>query len=240
MNVDRPYIVCHILSSLNGRIDGDFFSMEETMAVYPEFGRIRETYNCDAALHGAVTAAEIYRVPMTEGNINGNRSDNCKDFAVPPQAGKYAVVIDAEGRLDWRSGNIERRGEKLHVITILTEAVSGDYRAQLREAGVSYVMAGKSALDLPLAMRKLKSIFGIERLLLSGGGVVNWSLLRAGLIDELSLVLAPVAEGRRDVATVFDESPFLHASAPVAFDLKEARPLPGGGLWLNYIPKNII
>ena len=43
MNVDRPYIVCHILSSLDGRIDGDFFDMEETMAVYPEFGRIPET-----------------------------------------------------------------------------------------------------------------------------------------------------------------------------------------------------
>ena len=238
--MDRPYIVCHILSSLDGRIDGDFFGMEETMAVYPAFGRIRESYRCDAMLHGTVTAAEIYRVPMTEGNLNGNRTDDHRDFVASTNATKYAVVIDAEGRLDWRSGDIERRSEKLHVIAILTEAVSDEYLAKLRKAGVSYIMAGESALDLPLAMRKLKATFGIERLLLSGGGVVNWSFLQTGLIDELSLVLAPIAEGRRDVATVFDESPYLADAAPVAFDLKEARPLPGGGLWLNYIPKNII
>ena len=239
MTVDRPYIVCHILSSLDGRIDGDFFDMEETMSVYPEFGRIRESYHCDAMLHGAVTAAEIYRVAMTEGNVSGDHSDNHRDFVASTEAKKYAVVIDAEGRLFWRSGDIERRGEKLHVITILTEAVSSDYLAKLREAGVSYILAGRTTLDLPLAMRKLKTTFGIERLLLSGGGVVNWSFLQEGLIDELSLVLAPIAEGRRDVATVFDESSYLADAAPVAFDLKAVHQLPGSGLWLNYIPKNM-
>lgn len=238
--MDRPYIVCHILSSMDGRIDGDFFGMDKTMAVYPEFGKIRDSYRCDAVLNGAVTAAEIYRVPLTEGNIDIDNAEPKEDFAARTDAEKYAVVIDAEGRMTWENGDIERRGEKLHIVAVLTEAVSETYLAKLREAGVSYIFAGETALDLPLATRKLKSVFGIDRLLLSGGGVVNWSFLQVGLIDELSVALVPVAEGKRGVATIFDESPYLDDTAPVAFDLKAVRQLSGGGLWLNYIPKNII
>ena len=57
---NRPYIICHMLSSIDGRIKGEFFSLPETGIAAQVTSRIRETYHCDGALNGTVTAAEIY------------------------------------------------------------------------------------------------------------------------------------------------------------------------------------
>lgn len=31
--IDRPYVICHILSSIDGRIDGDFFDAPQMFAL---------------------------------------------------------------------------------------------------------------------------------------------------------------------------------------------------------------
>lgn len=41
------------------------------------------------------------------------------------------------------------------------------------ENGVSYIFAGKNDIDIKLALNKLYSIFGIKKLLLEGGSVIN-------------------------------------------------------------------
>lgn len=106
--------------------------------------------------------------------------------------------------------------------------------AHLRQAGVSYVFAGKDSLDLPLAMRKLKEQFGIENMRLSGGGIVDWAFLQAGLIDEISLVVPPVIDGRTGLASAFDDSPFAVRHSPVPMRLVDVNRLDGNGLRLRY------
>ena len=58
-----------------------------------------------------------------------------------------------------------------------------------------YLFAGEQELDCALALHKLKEWFHIDRLLLAGGAVMNASLLQNGLIDELSVLVAPVVDG---------------------------------------------
>ena len=70
--------------------------------------------------------------------------------------------------------------------------------------------------------------------MVAGGGVVNWSFLREGLIDELSLVLAPVADGGTESVSIFEQADFLPSHPPVAFALKEVKPLGENVLWLRY------
>ena len=77
--------------------------------------------------------------------------------------------------------------------------------------------------------------FGIRRLMLAGGGVTNWSFLQEGLIDELSLVIAPVADGSTTAVSCFECADFLpQYGGPAAFRLKGAEPLEGDALWLRY------
>ena len=51
---------------------------------------------------------------------------------------------------------------------------------------------------------KLRRHFGIARLLVEGGGGINGAFLAAGLVDEISLLLAPAVDGGRGVPAVFD------------------------------------
>ncbi len=59
-----------------------------------------------------------------------------------------------------------------------------------------------SSKDLKLALHKLQAIFGINKVRIDGGGKVNGSFLKAGLIDELSLVIVPIADGSIGTPTV--------------------------------------
>ena len=119
----------------------------------------------------------------------------------------------------------------------MTEGVSNDYLAYLRSLDISYVIAGKERLDCKLLLEKLKSLFGIEKLMISGGGLTNWSFIQENLIDELSLVIAPVADGSRESASVFEKADFLPYRDPAAFVLKAAEKIDGDTLWLRYLLK---
>ena len=231
--MDRPKIICHILLSVDGNIDGAFFTMPETRPALQAFARIRDEYTCDAIISGATTAAEIYTDGFVDQLPEAREKTPRTDWRAA-KAGKYAVVIDGEGTVHWQSGIVERRGETMHVIAVLQENVSDAYIAHLRQAGVSYLFAGANALDLPLAVRKLKEQFGIESMLLSGGGIVDMAFLQAGLIDEISLVIPPVIDGGINLASVFDDSSFANHHTPVALKLMDVQHLEGDGLWLRY------
>ena len=231
--MDRPRIICHILQSVDGNIDGNFFTVPEMGSAYRAFARIREEYACDAVISGATTAAEIYRGEFI-GNLPKASERWPRTDWKARSAEKYAVVIDGTGSVCWESGSVDRRGEKLHVIVVLQENVSDAYISHLRKAGVSYIFAGRDSLDLPLAARKLKELFGIESMLLSGGGVVDWSFLQAGLIDEISLVVPPVIDGGVRLPSAFDDSPLAISHAPVGLTLADVQRLEGDALWLHY------
>lgn len=234
--MDKPRIICHILQSVDGNIDGEFFALPELRSAYQEFARIREEYACDAIISGATTAAEIYTDGFVEKLPDTQEIYPRADWQAA-KADKYAVVIDGEGTVHWESGMVNRRGEILHVIAVLQENVSDAYLAHLHQANVSYVFAGKERLDLPLVVQKLKAQFGIETMLLSGGGIVDMAFLQAGLIDEISLVIPPVIDGGVNLASAFDDSPFVGQHGPVALRLIDVQRIERDGLWLRYAPQ---
>lgn len=141
---ERPYVICHMLSSLDGKIDGDYFQMPELQPVRKASHDIRARYNCNVVLCGAVTAAEIYPcefLPIRDDGIATTK----EPYIADPSAERFAVVIDPEGGLRWESGYVERPGHaKSHVVQVLTECVMDEYLTTLRSAGVSYIFAGKT------------------------------------------------------------------------------------------------
>ena len=83
-------------------------------------------------------------------------------------------------------------------------------------------------------LTKLRAAFGIKRVRIDGGGTVNGSFLKAGLIDELSLLLAPIADGTLGTPTVFDALPGTAPWTAAKLSLTLVKRLPGGLLWLRY------
>lgn len=235
---ERPYVICHMIASMDGRIDGEYFKMPELKPVLAASHDIRAEYGCKAVLNGAVTAAEIYADGYLDAPNKTEKRFPREDHVEDAGLDRFAIAVDIEGRLKWSKNYVEWASQpKSHVIVVLTENVSDAYIAYLRDLRISYLFAGKERLDISLMLQKLKALFGIEKLLISGGGVLNWSFLQAGCMDELNLVLAPLTDGMTDTATIFDRSPYLTENIPTAFALKDVKRLPGDGVWLKYIPK---
>lgn len=232
--MDRPYVVCHMLSSLDGKIDGAFMSAPENRAMGAEYGRLRTVFNCQATMYGTTTMLGSYAAGPAPELPECGRVYLREDYAAESDVTNYIVSVDPVGTLGWDSKYIEKKGRpKAHVIEVLTERVSDDYLAYLHSFDISYIFAGKEDLDCTLALQKLKKLFHIDRLMAAGGGLMNASLLQEGLIDELSLVLSPLVDGGR-AASIFDRAAFLPEQGVAAFALQAAERLEGNGLWLRY------
>lgn len=161
--MNRPYVICHILSSLDGKINGSFMAAETTRTLSGEYGRIRREMDADAWLYGTTTVKEFlnFREPVLE-----EASDIPEgDFVAGDETKPYFVALDTKGELDWESGGFANKGRaKAHVIEILTEAVPMTYCAYLRKRKVSYIIAGKTELDCEMVMEKLYRLFHIKKL----------------------------------------------------------------------------
>lgn len=204
--MSRPYVVCHMVMSLDGKVTGDFLNTPECEAaaeLYYELNR-----------QDAATAFACGRVTMEGSFTHGWQPDFAAfdactvppgDFVAEPAARRYAVSFDRLGRLGWQRPEIEDADPGYggaHVISVLSPAAPMQSRAYLRRSGVSYVIAE----SIGEALEKLHVLFGIERLLLEGGAELNGAFLRAGMVDELSLVLAPVVGAAGD-KPLFAEAP---------------------------------
>ncbi len=229
----RPYIICHILSSLDAKINGPFMGTDAARQLGAEYGKIRSELHADAWLYGTATTKEFTGFWKPELENTGEVPKG--DFVADAGAGFYYVSVDTEGEIGWESGTWKAAGRPdAHVIEVLTETTPLEYKVYLRKKGVSYIICGKEKMDCRIAVEKLRQYFDIETMLICGGGMVNWSFLQAGVIDELSLLLAPVTDGGAGKASLFTQMPSLTDGKPVAFELKKVELLGKGGLHLNY------
>lgn len=234
---DRPSVVCHVMSAIDGRISGRFFGAGAS-AGYGPYREIWARYDCDAILNGAVTCAEIYADGYVSSLPAAAKKYEREDFLPNSGLDHYVIAVDTEGTLNWRGAAAHRSGQpEAQIVHVLTENVSDSYLAFLREKGVAYLFAGQDQLDLGLMLCKLKEKLGISSILMTGGGVMDYSFPSAGYLDELSLVIAPAAGGDLNVATVFDRSPYLAEGGAMGFTLKEVKQY-GDAVHLRYAPKN--
>ena len=233
--IKRPYIVCHILSALDGKIAGPFAGMKVTGSASEEYARIRDAYQAEAWLYGTTTTKEFtgYRKPDLS-SVGDNVPEG--DYIAETDLDFYYISLDTEGEIGWESGTFRKAGRPdSHVVEVLTEKTPKIYRAYLRSKGVSYILAGKNSLDCVEAVKKLNQLFHIDTLLICGGGTVNWTFVQQGVVDELSLILAPAADGETSTPTVFEQSEYLASSTPVEFRLKNVEALKNSSVRLTYL-----
>jgi riboflavin biosynthesis pyrimidine reductase len=189
-----------MMASVDGRIitDGWPLSPEGQR----QYEQVHATYEADAWLCGRVTMEQHFAAGTRSDEEIAREYDGPprEDFVAPGTHDSLAIAVDPRGKLLWNSGDVD--GD--HVVTVLTHRVANEYLSLLREHGVSYLLAGQEDVDLPLALEKIGARFGVRTLMVEGGGGINGSFLRDGLIDEVSLLIAPVADGRVGTPSVFN------------------------------------
>jgi len=223
----RPRVVCHMMSSIDGRILTDGWPLSKDGR--GQYEVLHETYDAQGWLCGRVTMEQHFaqRVRSDAEIAREHRGGPREDFVASGDHESFAFAVDSRGRLAWESNDID--GD--HVVAILSERVSDEYLAHLREQAVSYILAGTPEVDLSVALEKVSARFGVRTLMLEGGGRINGSMLRDGLIDEVSVLIAPVVDGRVGTPALFDIDEDA-AAHKLVLDSIEQRP--GNVLWLRY------
>jgi riboflavin biosynthesis pyrimidine reductase len=194
MNAGKPYVICHMLGSLDGGLHPSRFTKSpeggrsEWSSVYEQ---IHHTLKGDAWLVGRVTMAEMSKA-TAHPPAAAEKVERPYHFAA--RSAVYAITIDPSGKLHFAKPDIG--GD--HVIVVLGNEVADQHLAELATDGVSYIVAEEPEPNLARVLEILASELGIRRILLEGGAGINGAFLAAGLVDELSLLIAPALDGRKE------------------------------------------
>lgn len=228
----KPHVICLMASSVDGRTLPSRWRPKGAAGDW--FERVHDELAGDAWLIGRVTGQEFAKgkpYPATTTETFPRQA-----WLARRDAKAYGVVLDAHGRIAW--GRSDIGGDP--IVVVLTEAASDAHLAGLRGEGVSYIFAGKSQIDLALTLDILNRELGVKRLLLEGGGGANGAFLRAGLVDELDLIICPAVDGAKGAPSVFDSAEAeADQRAPVAaMTLESSRALDGGAMLLCYRIQN--
>lgn len=118
------------------------------------------------------------------------------------------------------------------IVIFTTQGTSKKQLEFLRARGVDVFVHDIGRVDLPKALSTLKEI-GVNRLMVEGGGTLNFELLRLGLVDELTAYLAPLVFGGESAPTLA-AGPGLVRSAAIPLELVDAEAWEDGGVLLKY------
>jgi riboflavin biosynthesis pyrimidine reductase len=228
----KPYVICHMNASIDGRIHHSRWRPEANRMA-GLFERIHEQLGGGSWLIGRVTGSEYSRAKSYDDRTSETYPR--EPWFAQRDATAYGIALDAHGKIAW--GRSEIGGDP--IVAVVTGSVSDAHLAGLRQDGVSYIFAGAQELDLGLALDILNRELGIERLLLEGGGGSNGSFLRAGLIDEISVAICPAIDGAKGAPILFDSPDETAGPAPIrSMTLASCEVLDGGAVWLRYKLQN--
>ncbi|MGM9907591.1 dihydrofolate reductase family protein [Limosilactobacillus sp.] len=225
--MNKPYIICHMMTSVDGRID---CAMTAQLAGEPEYYSTLDALDAPTRISGRVTAATELTgggkfVPQNTTQLNKTA------FAKNTAATSYNIVVDTKGTLHWH----KETGNRFPHLIITSEQVTTEYLDYLNEQGISWIATGAQQVDLPRAMDILATEFNVARLAIVGGGRINGGFLDAGLIDEISILIGAGADGRINQPSLFDGRP--ENRQPIALKLKDVKSYDDGAIWLRYLVK---
>lgn len=229
----KPQIVVHMESTVDGRLDTLRYSKpfngkaaEDVLDIYFE---VAKKVGGEATILGRVTLQDFLSLESFE-HVNGTQAQSLRPFNAPRSDKRIFIVTDPKAKVKYE------KTSDYDFITILSEQVSEEYLAHLRECNVSYLFGGKDGKDIAAAMEILGSEFGFKKLRLEGGGTINGTFLKLGLLDELSLLIYPGIDGLSGMPAIFEyhgKADELPAEGQ-ALELTAVEALADGMVWLRY------
>lgn len=201
--------------------------MSEFARVYAEIGRSLDT---DAWMFGLNTAREF--MPLKFVGKDNTCSGPREPYVSARKSKRLCVLADPEAGIYYNVATL--RGDDIAVV--LPESATDEYLAHLRKAGVSYLFGGRDGMDMRVAMATLATTFGVKRLSLQGGGIIDGAMLQAGLLDEISIAMYPGIDGLGGAPSTFHYigGATDRPARGQRLELSEAETYDNGIVWLRY------
>ena len=220
----KPYIICHMMTSLDGRID---CAMTAQLKGVDEYYKTLEELNVSTTLSGRVTAQLEMALPGAF--VSKSKEVYAREgFSKKKDATGYEIIVDTRGTLLW---NDDSQYDKPHLI-IVGEQVNKEYLDYLDSKNISWIVCGQEKIDLRRAVEILSEHFGVKRMAVVGGSAINTSFLAAGLLDEISILIGAGIDGRQGMPGVFDGFPAGKSVTPLK--LEKIKAFDDGAVWIRY------
>lgn len=208
-----------MMMSLDGRID---CAMTVKINGGDEYYQTLNDLHTDGNVSGRVTAEMEIAKGIYE--VKSYLPHSKEDYYLDHKANCYDIIIDTKGSLKW--------DENEDVIVITSEKVSDEYLDYLKNQHISYIVTGKDKIDLNRASELLYEHFNIKRMAIVGGGNINGAYLANNLLDEISIVLGPGIDGRKNMTSLFDG--LDKEKEPTKLNLIDVNKYDNGVLYLRY------
>ena len=152
--MNRPHIICHMVTSIDGKVTGEFLSRpecEKATDIYYELNREYNKNGANGFICGRVTMESSFTGGWYPDLTRYEPVENKDDFIPDNLSGFYAVSFDPKGKLGWKNSKItdEDPGyDDAQIIEVLTEQADSRYLAYLQSMEVPYIFAGEKEIDV--------------------------------------------------------------------------------------------
>ncbi|TLP44219.1 riboflavin deaminase [Cohaesibacter sp. CAU 1516] len=227
----RPEIICHMISSLDGRLLPDRWQglPEAAIDLYEE---VAEKYKADGWIVGRKTMeAYLPTGPAALAPQPAASSATLTSYIGQRGNRPLCVCFDRTGVLRPQSDEVDGS----HLVLVLSTGVSQDHVTALAAKGITVLFAGADGDDIAAALQSLAYAFGKQCLLLEGGGILNGAFLAKGLIDETSTLIVPYLDGQSGIPTIYDHQKETQGQL---VELVGVERLDHGVVWLRHHVKH--
>src|SRR5436853_1422778 len=170
----RPYVILNAAMSLDGKI---------------------ATYTGDSRMSSPADLGRVHRLRASvDGIMVGMRTllrDDPK-LTVKLARGRkrHRIIVDSTAQTPLTS-YVVRTAREIPTIVAVTSRAPKNRIEILERRGVKVFVSGNGPLvSVQILLQTLRKL-GIRKILLEGGGALNWSRLGSGLVDEISVAVTP-------------------------------------------------
>jgi len=218
-----PYVYIHNEMSLDGRMD---WMADDQGLYYETIAR----FQVDAMLSGSKTILDAVWEPSASTGWSDFKPA-AKNFADPRQ---LLVVVDSRGCIEnW--GVIRDQPYWRDVVVLCSQSTPQAYIDQLNAQRIDFIVAGEERVNLRAALTQLRDQYRVESIRVDSGGILNGALLRAGLVDEIVVIVNPCLTGGSSPRSLFVAEDLASRGGIIPLSLKKSELLRDGYLLLEYL-----
>ncbi|GAB3948658.1 hypothetical protein GCM10029976_080300 [Kribbella albertanoniae] len=245
---ERPRVVINVEASVDGKValtrdallmqqpSTDLWAAMTPPAADPAptdiLELVRQQYGCNAILEGSGSLVAESDIPEELPPYDGDLYEHflpADIVGLPSPPLMWFTVVDSRGRVRWTE-----KHENWAALVLVAESTPAAYLAYLRREHICYLVVGQDRVDLTQAIAAMGTHLGIRCILSSAGGGLNGALLRAGLIDELYVTLAPALIGGLGTPSIMDGPPLALGEAATKLQLLSVNTDTSGSVRLHY------
>jgi 2,5-diamino-6-(ribosylamino)-4(3H)-pyrimidinone 5'-phosphate reductase len=219
-----PRIILHNAVSADGRVD--WFTAD-----VGKFYELAAGWHEDATLAGSDTLLKAYpeeKIPPEDDEAFEHTKPGTEDTR------PLLVVPDSKGRIRRILPLLRHEPYWRDILILCSSNTPPAYLSYLQKRNIRYIVSGNDYVNYERALDELNLHYGVKMVRVDSGGTLNGILLRAGLVNEVSILIHPFLVGGAVPKSLFKASELVSAAGIITLKLIHCEQVSEDLVWLRY------